>query len=1022
MEIHAYDSTTPLGTDGHCQGDPRTRVNAQDVFSSRVRIRHFPGADEMRLTNNKRFNIRIATWNVGTMTSKSLELERALLKRRIDVLCVQETRWKNMQKKSRFLNSRSKNYKMFYYGTSQGQNGVGVIINRKYLRNIIEIRYVSDRIILVKLVIAKTIWNIISAYAPQVGLDQQTKDTFWDELGKTMESIPLSETKIIGADLNGHVGKCNNNYESCHGNFGFGARNTEGETILDFATQFHMTIMNTFFQKADRHLVTYKSGERETQIDYLMCQNDLRRSVKDCKVVLGESFVSQHRLLIAELCIVGRSLSKDTSKVVEKIKWHNLKNEQKDQFVKEMREWLADLVEFSFDLTAEEMWNNLEEVCVSKARDQLGVSKGRLKNGKESWWWNEKVASAIQRKKLSFREYQCYKGDDEVVREQLYQAYKTAKKDSKAAVAEAQNEATSSLYDELQTPDGAKNIFKIAAQRRYQSKDIVAPKYINDSDDKLITDDVKIVERWQEYYKKLLNEEYPASRVHLETPVDVVIDPLSNEEVLEAVSRMKKGKSAGPDDIPVEFWLECGPEGVEFLRTLFDKILHGQPMPSSFRYSILVPFYKNKGDSRRCENYRGIKLISHTMKIYERIIDTRLRSIVLLHDNQCGFVKGRSTTEAIQSIRILTEKYQSMRKDLHMIFIDLEKAFDRVPRSLIWHALRAHNVPETYVSSIKDMYTEVHTRVRSTAGTSNDFRVDVGVHQGSVLSPLLFNIVMNYITSERMNDVLLTLLFADDIVLVSEDPQTLQTALDNWKSDLEQNGLRISRSKTEYLFLPFSDPEAPIPDIYLDADLLPKCEKFKYLGSAISNKGTCHEDVIARIQTGWMKWHQLTGVLCDKKMPLRLKGMIHKTVMRPAMLYGSQCWTMYSEFNRKLETAEMKMLRISRGVSKLDKISSDKIRQSMGIQEPIYEKLEEYQLKWYGHVKRREQDDNYVVTQATKINSTYVPPPQRGRKKNSWQKQMETKLHNYNIREDVVNDRGRYRLRVHTRSNQSQPQ
>lgn len=357
-----------------------------------------------------------------------------------------------------------------------------------------------------------------------------------------------------------------------------------------------------------------------------------------------------------------------------------------------------------------------------------------------------------------------------------------------------------------------------------------------------------------------------------------------------------------------------------------------------------------------------------------------------------------------------------------MVFIDLEKAFDRVPRKLIWNALRAHNIPETYVLAVEDMYRDAHTKVRSTAGISDDFRVDVGVHQGSVLSPLLFNIVMNHITSERMNDTLLTLLFADDIVLVTEDPQTLQTALNKWKADLEENGLRISRSKTEYLCLPFSDPDSPIPDIYLDDEMVATCEKFRYLGSTITKNGTCHDDVTSRIQSGWLKWHQLSGVLCDKRMPLRLKGMIHKIVIRSAMLYGAQCWTMYDEFNRKLETAEMKMLRISKGVSKLDKLRSEDIRQSMGIQEPIADKLEEYQLKWYGHVKRRETDSDYIVTQAINLNSHYVPPPQRGRKRNCWQRQMEKKLHNYNIREDVINDRGRYRLRVHTRKQQGQPQ
>lgn len=166
-------------------------------------------------------------------------------------------------------------------------------------------------------------------------------------------------------------------------------------------------------------------------------------------------------------------------------------------------------------------------------------------------------------------------------------------------------------------------------------------------------------------------------------------------------------------------------------------------------------------------------MLSHSMKIYERIIDTRLHNLVTLHNNQCGFVNGKSTTEAIQSLRIMSERYQSVKKNLHMLFIDFEKAFDRVQRDLIYEALCAHGVPEIYVRTIEDMYTGVRTQIRYSAGISEDFAIDIGVHQGSVLSPLLFNIVMNYVTSRRMNDTLLTLLFADDIVLVSDNAQTL---------------------------------------------------------------------------------------------------------------------------------------------------------------------------------------------------------------------------------------------------------
>lgn len=117
----------------------------------------------------------------------------------------------------------------------------------------------------------------------------------------------------------------------------------------------------------------------------------------------------------------------------------------------------------------------------------------------------------------------------------------------------------------------------------------------------------------------------------------------------------------------------------EWLTRIFNKILDGEEMPESFRESYLLPFYTQKGDPSECTNYRGITLTSHTLKIFERILDNRLKQIVSIHDHQCGFVSGKSTMDAIQTLRIVIEKSRANKQDVHLAFIDLEKAFDQVP-------------------------------------------------------------------------------------------------------------------------------------------------------------------------------------------------------------------------------------------------------------------------------------------------------------------------------------------------------
>jgi len=172
---------------------------------------------------------------------------------------------------------------------------------------------------------------------------------------------------------------------------------------------------------------------------------------------------------------------------------------------------------------------------------------------------------------------------------------------------------------------------------------------IKGDDGKILVEEPKIRERWRSYFSKLFNGErnvYSQSmrRRGQEGHNYRLCCSISKEKVSDALRKMKSGKAVGSDYMPMEIWKCLGIERIEWLAKLFNVILRTTKMSQERRTSTIILLYKNKGDIQDCNNYRDIKLLSHTM------IGGRLRKDVLISENQFHFIPGRSTTEAIDLI------------------------------------------------------------------------------------------------------------------------------------------------------------------------------------------------------------------------------------------------------------------------------------------------------------------------------------------------------------------------------------
>ena len=196
-----------------------------------------------------------------------------------------------------------------------------------------------------------------------------------------------------------------------------------------------------------------------------------------------------------------------------------------------------------------------------------------------------------------------------------------------------------------------------------------------------------------------------------------------------------------------------------------------------------------------CGNYRGLKLTDQVMKLLGQVLDFNSPKMVNIDEMQFSFVPGRGIIDATFIVRQLQEKYIRAQKPLYFAFVDLQKAFDHVPRKVLWWACRSLGVEEWAVRVIQGMYSNAWSH----AWVNGQYSEEFGVHQDSVLSRLLFILALGALSCELRTGIPWELLYADDLVLIMDTQEECISKLNAWKDGRESKWLHVNMKKTKFL-------------------------------------------------------------------------------------------------------------------------------------------------------------------------------------------------------------------------------
>jgi len=886
------------------------------------------------------------------------------------------------------------------------REGVGIVLNPKAAaawKAAGEVwKAVSSRLIMARLKWVRKKWQqletsyvtVLCAYAPTAKAPPSVKTSFFEQLQDCLDSVPRDDTLLILGDFNAHVGVFDDNetWTGVLGKHGIGVRNSAGEDLLQFCGINQLSVMNSFFEKRYYGTWIHPGTRISHMIDFVLMKTSQRISCMDVQVMRGATCWTDHYMV---RCRVRVSLSCSTSKQKRPLPFAIHKFSRPDfvnQYVTSLEERLCD-GRFSFVTCAEDNWKELQSCIVASAEDSIG--RGFRSNPE----WFEDSYSEL--KPLIDKKNDAYRKFLQVGTRSRRSAFKRLQQIVRKAVVKAKEDWVNKVATEGEAArrDGQARWGSIRRlQRAHSGRRPVKTAAVLKTNGELTKGPEEVTERWYEHFKKLLNiqsiyDEDVIAAVPTLPPLLGYDDPPTSEELEDALSQLKTRRAGGLSGIVPELVLFGGPVLQDRLLALMRRVWDEGRVVEAWRDALIVPVPK-KGNLQSCDNWRGISLLDVVGKIFGRIVQNRLQAIAegLLPDSQCGFRKGRGCTDMIFVARQLMEKTREHGDSLFLLFVDLKKAYDSVPRDALWTILEKCGVPTRMLGIIRSFHEGMYAGVRVGSTVSDRFEVRNGLRQGCTMAPTLFNIYFNAMVAswrDRSVGAGVTVLFkhgrrlvgdrtaksrlervkvtesqfADDLALYAASRAVFESAGKGFVLEAGRFGLTVSLPKTKGMAVGAGSGGVDVSPLSVEDGLgeIEMVSEFTYLGSCLCDDGEVTNEVACRIAKASKAFGSLReAIFMNRTFSVSTKRNVYKAVVLSVLLYGAETWTIKAPDLRRLTTFHNRCVRSILGVSRYqqwrERITTKNLSEAFGMQWSVSDFIMERRLRWLGHLGRMSND------------------------------------------------------------------